>query len=121
MTFTVVLANTVPAGGMMSVVYPSQVSVSSANLSVSLLSPSTIASLSFILTSSTRRIDITNMFSTSASAGSTYSFKLNNVKNSDYAAATSSFQLTTYTDSTGSYRIDRTSSGLTMTANCDYP
>jgi hypothetical protein len=115
-TFSITLINSIAAGGMLRVIYPSQVTISASTLQASLTSPSSITSLAFTLTSSERRIDITDMFPSGATGGQTYIFVLKNVTNSIYAAATNSFTITTLTDSTGAYRIDKVSTGLTMTA-----
>ena len=120
-TFSIQLVHAVPANGMISIIYPSAVSVSSSTLAAELVSPSSIATLSLSLVSSERKITITNMFPSGASAGSTYQFILKNIQNSDTATATSSFEITTFVSSSGDYRIDSIKTGLTMIANCNYP
>lgn len=121
LTFTITLINDIATDGLISLIYPSQVTVSGATLEAELTSPSSIASLTLALTSSSRRIDIVDMFPSGASAGETYVFLLKNIVNSDEADDTSSFQITTYTDVTGAYSIDRVRTGLIMSADCDYP
>lgn len=116
-TFNITLINNVAAGGTLSLIYPSQITVTAATLSAELVSPTAIASLTSSLTSSSRRIDITDMFPSGATAGDTYQFIIKNLRNSEFADQTSSFQITTYTDSTRTYSIDRVNSGLTMSAN----
>ena len=116
-TFNITLINSVAAGGTLSVIYPSQITVTAATLVAGLVSPTEIASLTSNLNISSRRIDIIDMFASGASAGDTYVFILKNLQNSELAESTNSFQITTYTDSTRSYSIDRVNSGLTMKAN----
>jgi hypothetical protein len=106
---------------MISITYPSEVSVTTGTLAAELLSPSVINPLAFTLTSSERKIEISDMFPSGATSGDTYQFTLKNIQNSDSASTTSSFRVTTYVSSVGLYRIDTISTGLTMTANCDYP
>lgn len=120
-TFTVTFPHAIPADGMIAITYPLQVTIDSTTLAASLTSPSSISSLTLSLSSAQRKIQITNMFPSGASAGSTYVFVIKNIKNSAYAAATDSFSISTFTTSTGSYIIDSISSGLTLTANCNYP
>lgn len=120
-TITVQLVHSVPANGMISIIYPSEVSVTSGTLAAQLVSPSVINPLALTLTSSERKIEITDMFPTGGASGATYTFTLKNIKNTATASTTSSFRLTTYVSSLGTYRIDTVSSGLTLIANCDYP
>ena len=120
-TITVELVNDIPSNGMISIVYPSDVSVDDATLQSELIAPSAITALTELHTSSERRIQITDMFPAGASSGDTYTFILKNVKNTASASPTSSFEITTFVSATGQYRIDQVRSGLTMIANCDYP
>ncbi|CAI2380785.1 unnamed protein product [Moneuplotes crassus] len=120
-TISIRLVHDIPANGLISIIHPSEVSVDSGTLTASLLSPTSIASLTLSYTSSDRRIKITNMFPSGGTAGTTYQFQLKNVKNTDTSTATSSFTVTTYLTSSGNYRIDEVSTGLTMAASCNYP
>lgn len=120
-TFSIRLTHAVPANGMLVLIYPPQVDVAAGTLAASLISPSSIPTLAVSLTTSERKIQITNMFPTGAAAGSTYQFTVRNIKNSAQAAATNSFEITTFTSSTGAFRIDTVRTGLTLRANCDYP
>lgn len=120
-TFNLQLAHAVPSGGMLVAYYPSEVSVDSSTLAAELVSPTAIASLTLQLTSSERKIQITNMFPSGGTAGTTYQFKIKNIKNTATAATTTSFEFTTFVSSLGLYRINNVKTGLTMTANCNYP
>ena len=116
-TFTISLVHDVPANGMIVIVYPSEVGISSSTITAELVSPSAISPLSLSLVSSQRRIQITDMFPSGATAGTSYQFILKNVQNSNQAASTGSFEITTFVSSTGDYRIDAVKTGLALTAN----
>lgn len=120
-TINIQLIHDIPANGLISIIHPSEVSVDSGTLAASLLSPTSIATLTVSYTSSDRRIRITDMFPSGGTAGTTYQFQLRNVKNTDSSTATGSFAVTTYLTSAGNYRIDEVSTGLTMSASCNYP
>ena len=116
-TISVQLVHSVPANAMLVVTYPSEVSVSSGTLGAELVSPTANPTLAINLISSERKIQLTDVFPSGANAGDTYEFILKNITNTETAGSTSSFIVTTFVSSAGSYRIDRVISGLTMSAN----
>jgi hypothetical protein len=47
--------------------------------------------------------------------------ELNHMRNSEFAAETDTFKISTYSDANGLYKIDTQTSGLTLTNRCNFP
>jgi hypothetical protein len=112
----------IPIGGVVEITYPAEVQPFDNTVSTVLCSVNIATSPTCSHDNTNKKITVSNIVTTTAlGAGTSVRVNLNNMKNPSLATGTSSFQIETFTASNKSYSIDKVSSGLTLSVNCDYP
>ena len=109
--------HSIPIGGIVKITYPEQIGIDQNTFGCTV---NIATSPSCTYDTATRTITVSNAFTNTLAAGGSVEITLNGMINSEFAAATASFSIETFT-SGSTYKIDKIASGLTLTNNCNYP
>lgn len=113
--FEFMISHSLPSAAAITIVFPSTVSTTSRSAG---MCSSYITNLNILATCAVtgQVLTVLSGFTSGLTSGSAVKFGLNQVKNPNSSAPSSSFTFTTFTDSTLTYQIDTLSSGIIFTA-----